>query len=185
MILHSAWLPENAAIPPLLLGGWNRQVGTEEQCPRQKGRDVIDEAGITGSGNQSLAHDDVRLEQLHGDEGESLVVMKHRRNQTGRQPGLMHERQMFIMRARERQRPALADQTHIGQRLLDGNSALRPLYDEHEVEVAVANLADRPIRWRSPKPGGNGGQLCQIVSQIRVPQNSVLVLRSRAQLCLP
>ena len=34
--------------PLLLLGGRHRQVGAEEQGPRQKGRDVIDEAGITG-----------------------------------------------------------------------------------------------------------------------------------------
>ena len=53
---------------------------------------MIDEAGITASGNESLAHDGVRLEELHGDEGESLVVVKHGRDQTGRQLGLMHER---------------------------------------------------------------------------------------------
>ena len=154
-----------------------------QSCSR-KFDPIIDEAGITGSGNESLAHDDVRLEELHGDEGESLVVVKHRRDQTGRQLGLMHERQMFIMRARKRQRPALADKAHIGQRLFDGNSAVRPFHDEHEVEVAVAHLADRPIRWRSSELGGNGGQSCKVVSQVRVPQNSVLVLRRSAQWCL-
>jgi len=69
----------------------------------------------------------------------------------------MHERQMFIMRARERQRPTLADQAPIGPRLLDGNSALVPLYDEHEVRCRRPHLADRPIRWRSPKPGATAG----------------------------
>ena len=62
------------------------------QSSSRKFDPIIDEAGITGSGNQSLAHDDVRLEQFHGDEGESLVVVKHGRDQTGRQLGLMHER---------------------------------------------------------------------------------------------
>ena len=110
----------------LLLGGGNREVGREEQRARQKGRDVPDKARIERAGNQPLAHDDMRLDQLHDDEGERLVVVQHRRHQTGRQPGLMRERQIFVMRARQRQRPALADEPHIGQRLLDGDAARRP-----------------------------------------------------------
>jgi hypothetical protein len=67
----------------LLLRCWNREVGAEEQRPRQEGRDILDKAGITNSGNEPLAHDDVRLEQFHGDEGERLVVVKHGRHQSG------------------------------------------------------------------------------------------------------
>ena len=86
----------------------------------------------------------MRLEQLHDDERKRLIVVEHGRHQSWRQPGLMRQRQIFVMGARQRQRPALADQTHIGQRLLDGDSAFCPLDDEHEIEVAVADLADRP-----------------------------------------
>ena len=165
--------------PLLLLRGGNREVGGEEQRPRQEGRDVFDKARIERAGNQPLAHDDVRLEQLHGDERERLVVVKHRRHQTGRQPRLMHERQIFIVRARQRQRPALADQTHIGQRLLDGDSALAPLDDEHEIEVAVADLADRPGRRRSSELRGDGGKPRKVVPQIAFPQNSIFVRLAR------
>src|SRR6267142_5479122 len=126
--------------PLLLPGSGNREVGREKQRARQKGCDVSDKAWIERAGNQPLAHDDMRLDQLHDDERKGLVVVKHRRHETGRQPRLMRERQIFIMRARQRQRPALADETYIGQRLLDGYSALAPLDDEYEIEVAVADL---------------------------------------------
>src|SRR3712207_6943031 len=43
--------------------------------------------------------------------------------------------------ALEGQRPALADEAHIGQRLLHHEAAGRALHDEDEVEVAVADLA--------------------------------------------
>src|SRR5258708_31324475 len=93
----------------------------------------------------------------------------------------MHERLMFIVRARQRQRPAFTDQTHIGQCLLDGNSASRPSNDEHEVEVAVADLADRPIRWRSPALASDFGQLRYVVPQVHAPQNSIFVLARGVQ----
>ena len=49
----------------LLRGSGNCKVGSEEQRPRHKGRDVFDETRVLRSGNQPLAHDDVRLKQLH------------------------------------------------------------------------------------------------------------------------
>ncbi len=103
------------------------------------------------------------------------MVMKDRRHQPGRQPGLMGERQMFIVRTRERQRPALADQAHIGQRLLDGDCAVLASYDEDEVEIAVAYFADRPVRRRSAELGCDRGKLRKVVSQIRLAQNPVFV----------
>jgi hypothetical protein len=67
------------------------------------------------------------------------------------------------MRARQRQRPALADEAHVRQRLLDGDAAHVPLYDEHEIEVAVADLADRPGCWRAAKPGRDRGKPGEVV----------------------
>ncbi len=175
-----------------LLRGGNRKVGTEEQRPRQEGRDVIDEARVTGAGNQPLAQDDMRLEQLHGDEGETLIVVQHRRHQAGRQPGLMDQRQILVVRARQRQRPALADQSHIRQRLLDGNTARRSLDDEHEIEVAVADFTDRPGLRRSSQPGDDVRNLGEVGAQIRIVQNAIFIrsgaarrLRLRRHGCRP
>ena len=107
------------------------------------------------------------------DERKRLVVVQHGRHQPGRQPRLMRERQIFVMRARQRQRPAFADEAHIGQRLLDGDAARSPLDDEHEVEVAVADLADRPGGGRSAEPGCDRGIRREIVAQVRLAQNAV------------
>ena len=139
--------------PLLLPGSRKREVGREKQRARHKGRDVADKARIERAGNQPLAHDDMRLDQLHDDERKPLIVVQHIRHQSGRQPRLMRQRQIFVMRARQRQRPAFADETHVGQRLLDGDAARVPLDDEHEIEVAVADLADRPGSRCAAKPG--------------------------------
>ena len=95
-------------------------------------------------GDQPLAHDDMRLEQLHHDERQRLVVVQHRRHEAGRELRLLRQGEIFVMGARQRQRPALADEAHVGQRLLHGDAALRALDDEDEVEIAVADLGDRP-----------------------------------------
>jgi hypothetical protein len=162
--------------PLLLLGCGNREVGREKQRARQKGRDVTDKAQIERAGNQPLAHDDVRFEQFHDDERERLVVVQHRRHQSGRQPRLMRQRQIFVMRARQRQRPALADEAHVRQRLLDGDAARGPLDDEHEVEVAVADLADRPGSGCAAKTGRDRGKPREVIPQIGFMKNSVFVL---------
>ena len=167
--------------PLLLLGGGKREVGREKQRARQEGRDVADKARIERAGNQPLAHDDMRLDQLHDDEREPLIVVQHGRHQAGRQPRLMRQRQIFVMRARQRQRPAFADEPHIGQRLLDGDAARGPLDDEHEVEVAVADLADRPGGRRAAKPGGDRREPCEVVPQIGLMKNSIFVLRGICQ----
>jgi hypothetical protein len=162
--------------PSLLLRRRNRKVRAEEQRPRQEGRDVVDEARITSAGDQPLAHDDVRLQQLHGDEGERLVMVEHRWHQLRHQAGLVQQRQMFVVRTRQRQRPALADEAHIGQRLLDGNSAVAAAHDEDEIEIAVADFADGPVGRRSTQPRGDRGKPRQVVAQIRLTQNTIFVL---------
>jgi hypothetical protein len=49
------------------------------------------------------------------------------------------------MSAIEWKGPALSDQAHIRQRLLDDHAGRAGGDDEDEVEIAVADLADRPI----------------------------------------
>jgi hypothetical protein len=88
----------------------------------------------------------------------------------------MGERQMLVVRTRKRQRPALADQAHVRQRLFDCDSALPSPYDEHEIEIAVANFADRPGCWRTAQLRRDPGKLRKIVAQIGLPQNSIFVL---------
>ncbi len=43
--------------------------------------------GYCVAGRQPLAHDDVRLEQLHHGQGQSVVVMPERRHEAGLQLG--------------------------------------------------------------------------------------------------
>src|SRR3979409_973713 len=50
------------------------------------------------------------------------------------------------MRAIEWERPALAAQAYIRQRLLADHAGRAGGYDEDEVEIAVPDLADLPIR---------------------------------------
>ena len=52
---------------------------------------------------------------------------------------------MLEMGAIKWQRPALADQAHIRQCLLDDHAARAGGDDEDEVEIAVADLSDLPI----------------------------------------
>ena len=167
--------------PLLLLGSGKREVGREKQRARQKGRDVPDKARIERAGNQPLAHDDMRLDQLHDDEREPLVVVQHGRHQPGRQPRLMRQRQIFVMRARQRQRPAFADEPHVRQRLLDGDAARVPLDDEHEIEVAVADLADRPGCRGAAKPGRDRREPREVVPQVGFMKNSIFVLPGISQ----
>lgn len=162
--------------PLLLLGRRYSEIGRQEQRPRQKGRDIIDKARIGPAGHQPLAHDDVRLEQLHDDKRERLIVVQHIRHERGRQPGLLRQRQIFVMRARQRQRPALADKPHVRQRLLDGNAARRSLDNKHEVEVAVADLADRPRSRRTAETGRDLRKPCEVIPQIDFMKDAVFVL---------
>ena len=87
----------------------------------------------------------------------------------------MCQRQIFVVRARQRQRPALADEAHVRQRLLDGDAARVPLDDEHEVEVAVADLADRPGSRRAAKPGRDRRAPGEVIPQIGFMKNSIFV----------
>ena len=108
-------------------------------------------------------------------------MVQHGRHQPGRQPRLMRQRQIFVMRARQRQRPALADQPHVRQRLLDGDTARIPLDDEHEIEVAVADLADRPGCRCAAKPGRDRGKPCEVIPQIGFMKNSIFILPGISQ----
>ena len=71
---------------------------------------------------------------------------------------LFDERIVFEPRPLKRQRPGFADETHIGQSLLDDEPADRPLDNEDEIEIAIADLPHTPISWLAAKPCPKVGQ---------------------------
>jgi hypothetical protein len=96
--------------------------------------------------DQRAAQDDVRCQILHDDQRLRLVEEENLRHHTGSTRSLAHQRVVFEEGAFQRQRPALADKANIGQGLLDDRRAFAARDDEHEVEVAVADLLDGPVR---------------------------------------
>jgi len=62
--------------------------------------------------------------------------------------------QAFVLEksALERHRPAFADKSHIGQRLLDADAARRSPDQEDEVQVSIADFADLPIDRAAAQP---------------------------------
>src|SRR5437773_1103765 len=52
---------------------------------------------------------------------------------------------MLVIGSRQRQGPGIADQAHIGQSLLDDDAPPRPLDDEDEIEIAVADFLYAPL----------------------------------------
>lgn len=163
----------------LLLGRRHREVGGEEQCPRHEGGDVIDKARILRARNHPLAHDDVGLEQLHHRQRQGLVVMQQRRHEAGRELGLPRQSEIFVMSPGQRQRPALADEADIGQRLLHGDAAAAALDDENEIEIAVADFGDRPGGRLAAEGRGEIRNAREIVPQRRLMQNPVVPLPLR------
>lgn len=86
----------------------------------------------------------MRRQKLHDDQRLLLVEMEDLRHLAGRARSLARQRVVFEEGALKRQRPALADKAHIGQGLLDDQAAFVAVDDEHQVEVAIADLADAP-----------------------------------------
>ena len=90
-------------------------------------------------------------EIFHHDHRLRAVEVEHLRRQAGRVAGLLGQRPIFEPATLERQRPGFADQPHVGQRLLDHDAVTRPLDDEDEIEIAVADLADA-ASWTGAPP---------------------------------
>ena len=94
----------------------------------------------------------MRRQIFHGDERLGLVEMIDVWRAAGIARRLPRQRVIFEERAFQRQRPALADEAHIGKRLFDDDAAARALDDEDEIEVAVADLAHAPASRRRVEP---------------------------------
>jgi hypothetical protein len=101
------------------------------------------------------------MEPLHHDERLRLVEM-HDAGDDARVARLLpDQRVVFVEGAVQRQGPAFADETDVGQRLLDDDGACGPFDDEDEVEVAVAHLAHAPVGGRAadgPRDGVDAAQ---------------------------
>ncbi len=146
-MLQRSALPAKSARSRLALARVDVQVGSAEERARHEHAEVLgDPLGQLLPLDQRLAQGDVALQVLHDDERLLLVEMEHGRHHAGRALLLPAQSLIFEERAPERQRPALADQAEIGQRLLDDDRAAGPLDDEDEVQVAVADLAHVPAR---------------------------------------
>ena len=91
-----------------------------------------------------MAHDDVGLEEFHDDKCHVGVVVEDCRSEPRGMAGLTDKGEMLEVRPREGQRPALANQADIGERLLDGNAAGRAAHLEDQIEIAVTDLLDSP-----------------------------------------
>ena len=94
-----------------------------EQRFGEKFGDVGGEARIFYPADQALAHDDVRRKVFHDDHRLLAVEMEYLRHQARRVTRLFDERVVLEPRSLERQRPGFADEAHIGQRLLDDETA--------------------------------------------------------------
>ena len=87
----------------------------------------------------------MRRQILHDDQRLRLVEMVNSRHRARAGPALLPDQRMVLEeRTLERQRPALADQPDIGQRLLGDDAADRAFDDEDQVQIAVSDLADGP-----------------------------------------
>ena len=87
--------------------------------------------------------------------------------------GLLGQRAIFEPRALERQRPGFADETHIGQRLLDDDAVFVALDDEHQIEIAVADLADPPAGRLAAEPFADGRNLGERAGKARTVDGGI------------
>ena len=108
--------------------------------------------GMFDASLQIAPQDLMRAQILHDEERLRLVEMIDLGDAAGIARGLAGQRLIFEERAFQRQRPTVADQAHVGQRLLDDDAAPRAFDDEHEIEIAVADFAHAPRFRRRSEP---------------------------------
>ena len=65
---------------------------------------------------------------------------------------VLDQRLVLEERTVERQRPALAHQAHVWQRLLHAKPAGRAAHEKDEVQIAVADLVHSPGRGIAAEP---------------------------------
>ena len=128
----------------LARAGLHVEIGAAKERARHEAAEVAGDVRQLPALDQRTAQDDMRRQVLHDDERLGFVEVVDLRHQAGRARLLPGKRMVLEEGALERQRPALADQPHIGQRLLDDRSALVALDDEDQIEIAVADFTDVP-----------------------------------------
>ena len=87
--------------------------------------------------------------------------------------GLLGERGMLVIGARQRKRPRFADEAHIGERLLDDDACLVALDDEDQVEIAVADFLDGPAPRLATQEFLDGRDVSQDLRQAAVIQGTI------------
>ena len=95
------------------------------------------------TGDQRMTQILVVAQVLHDDRGQRLVIVIHLRHPVAGMFRLQHQCFRFDAVAIQRQRPAFADDPHIGQRLLDDYTVTaRFSHTVDEVDIAVTDFAD-------------------------------------------
>src|SRR5690606_20564865 len=95
--------------------------------------------------DQRAPEDDMGREIFHDDQRLALVEMVDCGNGTLARPRLLAGQGVILEEgALQWQRPTLAHEAHIGQRLLDDGATLVALHDEDEVQITVADLTHVP-----------------------------------------
>ena len=118
--------------------------------------------------------------------------MVDRRCEPRRVAAVLDQRLVLEEGALQRQRPAFADQPHIGQRLLDAEAAGRAAHQEDEVQIAVAHLVHLPrgggaaeTRAERRVSGEIGREALDIEGPVAVGNGDGAVVSAQGSVALP
>jgi hypothetical protein len=128
----------------LAVCGRHRKVGAAEQGAREEEAESLAEPGMDDAGFEAAPQDHMRRQIFHRDQRLALIEMIDLRRSSGIAGGLADQSVVFEEGAPERQGPAFADQPDVGQSLLHHDAPGRPLHDEDEIEIAVADFPASP-----------------------------------------
>mmetsp|Transcript_1959 Transcript_1959/g.8659 ORF Transcript_1959/g.8659 Transcript_1959/m.8659 type:complete len:428 (+) Transcript_1959:249-1532(+) len=158
------------------LRGREAQSGRAKQRLGEEGAQVIREPGVLISRTQPLAEDDVgRLDVSHHDDRKLAVEMIHFRDVLRAEAAFLSQRLRLKGRTVKAQRPRFADAANVRKRLLEHHRAIRPVHDEDQVEVSVANFLSSKVRWvRASEDVGRPLQICQVRANADLVQPPIL-----------
>ena len=192
LIRQSAVLPQKRGDARLLLGRAHAEVGGEEERARHVFGHVGGCARVADALDHAAPHDDVRLQQLHRRQHHGRVEMVDRGREPRRVAAVLDQRLVLEEGALQRQRPAFADQPHIGQRLLDAEAAGRAAHQEDEVQIAVAHFVDAPAVGRAAETcaerrnfGETGGEARHVERPVAVGNGDGVVVSAQGSVALP